>query len=149
MGMPVLPFFRVRLLWYLPSQIIENPQTIGEHLRKRRLQLKLLQKDVAVIFGVCEDTITGWENDRYTPQMAYYPEIIQFLGYSPFQTDTSTLGGRMKKYRIENGLSQEDLGKLIGVNESTIYAWEKGQHKPMRRKLRLLENVMYQQELSK
>lgn len=44
----------------------------------------------------------------------------------------------MKKYRLENGLSQEDLGKLIGVNESTIYSWEKGEHKPMKSKITLV-----------
>lgn len=142
--MPVLPFFRVRLLWYLPSQLIENPQTIGEHLKKRRLELKLLQKEVAVLFGVTEDSITYWENGRFRPAIVYYPKIIQFLGYCPVPTDTTTLGGRIKKYRLENGLSQEALSALIGVDERTILAWEKGENQPTRSKLRLLENVMYQ-----
>jgi len=41
---------------------------IGEKIRNRRIELKLLQKDVAKIIGVSEDTITFWENNRATPQ---------------------------------------------------------------------------------
>ncbi len=54
----------------------------------------------------------------------------------------------MRKYRIENGLSQEDLGRLIGVNESTIFSWEKGEHKPLSIKLKLLEKLICHEELS-
>jgi len=103
---------------------------------------------VAALIGVTENSIVYWENERYAPHVSYYPAIIQFLGYSPLVIDTTTLGGRMKKYRFENGLSQEDLARKIGVNESTIFHWEKGDCRPMGKKLRLLENVMYLKELS-
>src|SRR5580700_654085 len=103
---------------------IENPRVIGEHLKKRRLQLRLLQADVAKIFDVCEDSITGWENERSVPQIQYYPKLIEFLGYNPFPIDTETLGGRIKKYRIEQGLSHKKLGEKIGVDASTVSAWE-------------------------
>lgn len=54
----------------------------------------------------------------------------------------------MKKYRIENGVSQEDLGKLVGVNESTIFSWEKEEHRPLPSKLKLLEGILNVKELS-
>jgi transcriptional regulator with XRE-family HTH domain len=120
---------------------IYHPKSIGEHLKKRRLQLRLLQADVAKLLNVCEDTVTGWENDRYTPQISHYPKIIEFLGYNPFPIDESMLGGRMKKYRIEQGLSHKKLGEKIGVDASTIGAWENNEHMPNRAKQKKLEQL--------
>ena len=61
------------------KKLIANPQTLGEKIRNRRLELGLLQKDVAKIIGVCEDSITGWENARVKPLVKYYPSISSFL----------------------------------------------------------------------
>lgn len=46
----------------LPLSCPENPVSIGDHIRKKRMQLKLLQKDVAKICCVTEDCITNWKN---------------------------------------------------------------------------------------
>gem|GEM_PF-762537 len=37
-----------------------------------------------------------------------------------------TLGERIKKLRLEQGLFQVDLARMIGVNEITIVNWKKG-----------------------
>jgi len=126
----------------LPTQAIENPQTIGEHLRNRRLKLKLFQSQVAELLAVCEDSLTGWENERNEPLIYHYPKIIQFLGYNPFHIEIDTLGGRIKNYRIENGLSQEELGKLLNVNESTVFHWEKNTHIPLSKKRQMLDRLI-------
>lgn len=81
--------------------------------------------------GISEDTITLWENGRAMPQVHLYPKVIEFLGYFPFDIDTSTLGGKIKKYRLLNGVSQEELAKQLGVNESTVFHYENGKHKPL------------------
>jgi len=112
------------------------------------MQLKLHQSDVAKIFDVCEDSITGWETQRNRPHIHYYPKMIEFLGYNPFPVDTDTLGGRIKKYRIEHGLSQEDLANKMGVNESTIFSWEKGNHTPLSSKKKIIEKLLNQKEPS-
>jgi len=144
-----LAFFGVEQSAKVPLKTIENPQVIGEHLKNRRMQLKLFQSDVAKIFDVCEDSITGWENGRSIPQIQYYPKLIEFLGYNPFPVETETLGGRMKNFRILNGLSQEDLAIKMRVNESTIFSWEKGNHSPFPKKKKLLDELLNQKELSK
>jgi len=100
-------------------------QTVGEHLKRKRLQLGLLQKDVARIIKVSEDSVTYWENARSEPQIRYFPNIIKFLGYSPFQFDTTVFGEVIRKFRTENGLSYKQVGKLLGIDGSTIAAWEK------------------------
>ncbi|HUZ57496.1 MAG TPA: helix-turn-helix domain-containing protein [Hanamia sp.] len=63
----------------LEGKLLTNPTTIGEKLKNRRLQLGLLQKDVANVIGVCEDSITLWENNRNEPSVVYYSKIIQLV----------------------------------------------------------------------
>jgi DNA-binding XRE family transcriptional regulator len=40
------------------------PRTLGEHLKKRRCELGLRQKDAAQLLGVNEFTYLGWEKDH-------------------------------------------------------------------------------------
>lgn len=65
-------------------QLLDNPKTIGEHIKRNRVALRLKQREVADIIGVSEDCITYWENERSKPQRRHYHKIIKFLGYNPF-----------------------------------------------------------------
>jgi DNA-binding XRE family transcriptional regulator len=58
-------------------------RTLGDHIRKRRLDLKLFQKEVARLIGVDEVTIWNWENNKVKPTHWRLPKIIKFLGYVP------------------------------------------------------------------
>lgn len=107
----------------------DNPKTIGDHIRKKRLDLKLLQKDVAKIFNVSEDCITYWENNRSKPLTYYYPDVIRFLGYCPFVLDLNTFKGRILAYRYLNGLSRKHFAKMMGVDPQTVVGWENGRGK--------------------
>lgn len=103
--------------------IPENPQTLGEHILRKRLQLRLLQKEVAEQISVTEDSITGWENGRSTPMLHLYPAIIAFLGYYPFDMDTSTVLGQIEFVRYSNGWSFERMVEEFGVNSTTVQEW--------------------------
>ena len=74
----------------------------------------------------CTDSITGWENGRSEPQIHFYPRIIDFLGYNPFETSKETIGARIKAYWLTHGLSQKKMRKLLSVDGSTICSWENG-----------------------
>ncbi len=105
------------------------------------MDLHLSQMDVAKLFNTCEDTITGWENGRNQPQTHFYPRIIDFLGYIPFEVSNETLGGVLKSFRLTRGLSQKSMGKLFSVSESTVASWENEQTTPnmvMKEKILLL-----------
>lgn len=119
-----------------------HPKTIGEHIKKRRIDLSLFQKDVATLIGVSEDCITYWENDRSEPQIQFYPKIIKFLGYIPCSLNLKKLSGRINAYRYLNGLSQKQLGKLISVNASTISSWENEAFIPDPNNLIQLNNIL-------
>ena len=45
---------------------------------------------------------------------------------------------RIKKLRCGRGMSQEALGKVIGVKQDSIYAYEKGKNYPEVRNLIIL-----------
>lgn len=64
--------------------------TLGDHLRKTRLDRGLSQSDVARIFKVATDTVTGWEMNRHKPSLKLAKVIVGFLGYIPFETENLT-----------------------------------------------------------
>lgn len=104
--------------------------SISDHIRKRRLDLKLSQLAVARIIGVTEDTITFWENDRAEPRISIIPALLRFLGYNPYPIDASTFGGKIKEFRYFNGLSKKRLASMLNVDASTITTWEENEFIP-------------------
>jgi DNA-binding XRE family transcriptional regulator len=58
-------------------------RTIGDHVRKRRLDLGLLQRETAARIGVDKTTVYNWEAGRATPSLRVRPAVIRFLGYDP------------------------------------------------------------------
>jgi len=54
-------------------------KTLGEKIRKHRMDLGLFQKDVARFVGVKTDTVTLWEKGRTKPCRENLKRIKQFL----------------------------------------------------------------------
>lgn len=106
------------------------------------MELKLLQKDVAKICGVTEDSITNWEKNRSNPKIKFLPRIAKFLGYLPLEFDLTTHQGKLKAYRYRNGLTHAQLGKIFKVNASTISGWERGKDTPKQNELKILEQLL-------
>lgn len=105
------------------KQLPKNPQTLGEHIMRRWLQLRLMQRDVAESIGVTEDSVTGWENGRSVPQIRIYPAIIAFLEYYPFEKDISNVSGQIKFIRLCNGWSYGRMAKEFSVDATTVIDW--------------------------
>jgi site-specific DNA recombinase len=108
---------------------LADPKTLGDHLRLRRLSLKLLQRQVAAQFGINVASIYNWENNRGEPELRYIPAILTFLGYNPFPAPTST-GDRLISARTAAGISQREAARQIGVDQSTLARWERGEREP-------------------
>ena len=62
-----------------PKQLL----TIGDHVRKRRLDLKLFQRELAEMVGVQEVDVCKWENNKVMIPESCQEKIIAFLGYNP------------------------------------------------------------------
>ncbi len=56
-----------------------TPRTIGESIRKRRLDLGLRQIEVARIIGCNEMTIVNWEKGHTHPRVAKMARVESFL----------------------------------------------------------------------
>lgn len=62
-----------------PEGYPEKPTTIGEEIRKHRMDLGLYQKDVAGYLGVKTNTLLLWEKNRKHPYSTRLPRIVSFL----------------------------------------------------------------------
>ena len=63
---------------------LNQPKTIGECLRKRRLELKLCLAEAAPRMGVSVPTLGLWELGKVFPKLHYHAKVVAFLGYDPF-----------------------------------------------------------------
>src|SRR5437667_9909875 len=99
-----LPLIRIRIKCLKPKDTDFEPRTLGEHVRKRRLQLGLTQKRAAKELGVNPWTVLNWETGRFEPPIRWLPAILRFLGYNPFPPPT-TVGERLLHVRRQRGWS--------------------------------------------
>ena len=122
MGIPALPFCHISLKGQKPlhKAYPQQLKTLGDHLRKRRLDLKLLQKEVAQIIGVDEATIWNWEKNRTSPLLYYIPKIVEFSGYMPLDIRAKTFGERIVNYRRLLGITQKELARALGIDPSAL-----------------------------
>jgi transcriptional regulator with XRE-family HTH domain len=96
-----------------------NLRTIGNHIRRRRLELGWLQKEVAEAVGADTATVFGWEVLGRMPAVRFLPAIIKFLGYNPLPLEEA-FSKQIRRARLTLGLSQQQLAKKVGVDESTV-----------------------------
>ena len=78
--------------WKCTQAAAAEPKTIGEHIKKRRLHLHLMQSDLAKLFGVHKCSVQNWERGIHAPVAGLIPRIIGWLGYEP--NDIGTRGGK-------------------------------------------------------
>jgi len=93
-----LPWTPVTLRSLKPKDFRENPRTLGECLKKRRLEQGLLQRQTAAQIGVSVDTYRRWEMDQVAPYAPAWRRIISFLGYDP-GPPPQTLGEQLRNRR--------------------------------------------------
>jgi len=124
-----------------PSHYPQQLNTLGDHIRSRRLDLDLFQSDVAEQIGVDTTTICNWEGNASIPAIRYIPAVLQFLGYDPFPP-AHTLAERLVTARKGLGLSQQKLARSLGVDSGTLQSWEAGQRRPTARSVERVERFL-------
>ena len=142
-GIPALPCCHVHLRGQkpLPSTYPTELHTFSDHLRKRRLDLGLLQREAAEQIGVDTTTITNWELGHTTPALCWMPNVTQFLGYDP-APKPETIGQSLKRYRQRHGIPQHELANRLGVDPGTLGRWERGARQPTGRWLTRVEAAL-------
>jgi DNA-binding transcriptional regulator YiaG len=125
-----LPFCHFTHTAQKPSNIPQILKTWGDHILKRRLELKLFQRELAQILGVNETSIYDWEKHRTDPMMHLIPRITQFLGYTPPLFTRQTTGQKIVAFRHIRGMSQRALARTLKVDSGTLGRWERDESFP-------------------
>jgi transcriptional regulator with XRE-family HTH domain len=152
---------------YLPSRnrgiaVPKAPTTIGGHLRKRRLQLKILQSEAARLLEVSTVTLSRWERDMVYPTWPLQPRVVGYLGYDPFTNpelgmpkgnethvvaflashEPNSIVVALRKRRLELRKNQKEFAKELGVSDKTLRGWELGRRSPCRNLRQRLVRVL-------
>jgi DNA-binding XRE family transcriptional regulator len=70
-------------LWKCIQTTPREPKTLGEHVKKHRLECHLLQSQLAKLLGVDRISVQNWERGIYEPSLRVVEKVIEFLGYNP------------------------------------------------------------------
>ena len=103
----------------------ENPQTLGEHLKKRRRELRLLQREAAERMSIGTDTYANWEKGKTEPVAAQFRPVVEFLGYDPTPA-SSTLAARLQAKRRTLGVTFSQVARYLGWNTGTLARYLSG-----------------------
>jgi transcriptional regulator with XRE-family HTH domain len=141
--MGALPFCHISLMASKPkgSEYPKELKTLGDHIRTRRLDLKLLQKDVGQRIGGSVSDVWNWENNWASPAVKFIPAIIAFLGYNPVPEPVA-LPERLVWFRLGWGWTQKAFAKVLGVDQTTLARWERGECDPLGKYQALVASVL-------
>lgn len=140
-----LPFCHLTLKARKPVHREKYPdilKTWGDHIKTRRLDLKLSKRQLSLNFDVSDVTIYLWEKNRVKPSLSQIPKIIKFLGRDPFEKKPDNLAERIKDFRRIRGLSRKMLAEQLGIDLSTLEGWETGKHQPIKKLLHKIESAL-------
>jgi transcriptional regulator with XRE-family HTH domain len=123
-----------------------TPKTLGEEIRKRRLDLNLRQIDVAKIVGCDEMTVVNWEKGYASPRINRMGKVVEFLGFDPFQK-CDTLAQQIVSHRKALGITQKDFARQPGVDPSSLAKWERNERVPKGRCAVTIESWLSQRPI--
>jgi DNA-binding XRE family transcriptional regulator len=63
-----------------PGYPEDDPKTLGEHLRRVRLDRGLSQRQAAEAIGCHPTALLHWEKGHAEPELRFLPAILRFLG---------------------------------------------------------------------
>lgn len=102
-----------------------EPITLGDHIRKKRLQLGLFQREVAKQLEVNAWTILNWEKGKTEVPIGSFPAVLRFLGNDPFP-EPETVSQHLLSKRRAMGWTIREAAQTIGVDPGTWGRWERG-----------------------
>lgn len=114
-----------------------SPVTLGDYLRKTRIDLGLTQKQVAEdILKTSADNVRNWEVNRYKISLRFRPKVIELIRFCPYDVSLP-FGLRLKERR-----KAEKLAKFLNVDRYTIDWVEQCEHKPSKKTLKIIEGFL-------
>ena len=137
-----MQYARISLKSFIPKPYDFEPRTLGEHVLKRRLFLKLSQPQLAKLLGVTAETVLNWELNYRKPSINHIGKLIQFLGYDPALPNPSSISELLLAKRRELGWTQKVAARNLGIDPCTWSSWECGGTIMMREHRRLVATFL-------
>ena len=100
-------------------------QSLGLHLKKRRRELGLLQREAADRMGIWAETYANWEKDKTEPVAAQFQPVVEFLGYDPTPAP-KTLAEHVEAKRRALGITFEQAAKYLGWDPGSLTRYLNG-----------------------
>lgn len=60
---------------------VENPETLGQHLKTRRREIGPLQREATAQMRIGTEAYANWENDKTRLVASQFRPVANFLGY--------------------------------------------------------------------
>ena len=95
-----------------------NPVTLGDALRKQRLDSSLTQKQAAEKIGTSISNINNWETNRRHVSLQFRTKVYDFIGFCPCDVSLS-LGRRLRERREYYGLLIRKIRPTITAARSS------------------------------
>jgi DNA-binding XRE family transcriptional regulator len=74
---------QTRLYKRIRTPVPKSPTTLGQHIHRKRLNERLIQRQLADQLGVLRATLGAWEADHYQPEGKIRAKITAWLGFDP------------------------------------------------------------------
>jgi len=147
------PKYQIKLR--IPSSLYKSGyptkiNTIGDLVRKTRMDLDLEVKQLANKLGMCEQAIINLEKNRSQSRPHLLKKVVEFLrphvnGSMPdkdfwdlcfknnplYPKQQNTFGDKLRSTRMQNFLSIPNLAKELGVDPTSVAKWERMESKPI------------------
>jgi transcriptional regulator with XRE-family HTH domain len=109
--------------WKSNQRTATQPQTLGEKIKKRRIELRLFQREAAAKIGVSTASLSKWECGITDPSRRMMKKIQEFLTNTtprvpktpPFRCKICGINGNSAQYCLF-----EKLCKQLQDNEMTL-----------------------------
>ena len=105
-------------------------------------------KQLSSLAGVSDISVYNCRHNRVTPSLRFLKRIAPVLGENIAYLGCydllpgETIGQRVMRARLGLGMTQEEFSKMLGVDESTIVNWERGERKPVEKYIKKLEQFI-------
>lgn len=142
--LPICPI-TISTLKPKPNNYPTSLNTLADCLLAKRLDLRLSKTQMAKLLNVNVMSISGWEFGYKKPVPKMMKKVIEFLGYMPpFEIDKNTLGGKLFRYRMKNGLKQSQVSIKLKMDASAICKIENNQEVNERYIFKIKELLEYE-----
>jgi len=119
----------------------EDPQTLGEHLKKRRKELGIFQREAAERMGISAETVANWESGKTKPVASQFRPVVEFLGYDP-SPEPQTLAECVEAKRRVLGVTLDQVAAYLGWDASSLRRYLNGTWRMPNHRARALEQFL-------